>query len=355
MPLPQTPLERNPPLGGNCGWGEDTDPAHHRLFKERLAAEANEDAGLYSTLPHMVQAKGPESPMEKLVKESMPYDDGFDMDIVDKLLYGGPAYVDQNGVGSCVGAGAASAVASKASVELLLEGDAENPFGMTVVQYDSDHQNCAVPCVDYAYGSGKMQRYWSDDQQKFTRSNVRMGDGSYCAAQIWALKTTGVLPCFAVQDASNYVFPQTKNIRPHAGNGDDFLNRHLSVGLQHRMNDSIRIRSADDLKEAITVLKQPCMICSSWGFRAQRRVDGLGAVYARSGSWAHNMTLVACVSLRGDWYVKVRNQWGSVAHTDGWHFWITLEHFDAWVRNAECQTIGELSLVPSKSFPDFPH
>lgn len=350
LSITPTGIERNPPLGGNGGWGDPTDTVRHRIYKERIEAEDNEDAGVYSAIPELVLARGDESPMEKLIRSQMKYDDGWDLDFVDRLLYGTAAVLDQNGVGSCVGAGASSAVASKIASELLLEGDAENPFGVSIQQYKSSIES-ACPCVDYAYGGGKMKRYWNGE--KFTRESS-LGDGSYCSAQIWAMKTIGVLPCRFVENADKYVFPQTRSIRRHAGNRDQFLNRHLEVGQKFRMLDSTRVRSADDLKEVICNLKQPCMICSGWAFKPDRKVEGLGYVYRASGSWAHNMSLVACVQWKSDWYVKVRNQWGSNAHKDGWFFWIPLELFDRWVRDAECQAIGELELIPSDSSPEFP-
>lgn len=343
-----TSRDPSPPLGGNCGWGEDTDPIHHKLFKERIATEVNCDDGVYTPTRELVLAKGEETPMEKLVRAAMPYDDGWDLDYVDRLLYGGPAYVDQDGVGSCVGAGGVSAVASKAATEIMLEGDPENPFGMIVQQYQTERMS-AVPNVDFSYGCGKMKQYYRDG--KFTTER-RLGDGSYCAAQIWAFSTCGILPCSEVLDDG--VFPQTKRIQSNAGNQNQFLNRHLSIGQKYLMENTVRVTSADDLKEVITVLKQPCMICSGWAFTPRQEKPGLGWVYKKQGSWSHNMTLVACVLFKGNWYVKVRNQWGANAHKDGWHFWIPLELFAQWVRSAECQSIGELKLIPANSIPNFP-
>lgn len=353
MPPRATTIEKDP-LNNGCsfGWGEDTDPIHHRLYKERIEAEKCENEGVYSEIRSLVLAKGEESPIEKLLREQMPYDDGWDFDFVDKLLWKLVPYVNQNPIGSCVGAGAASAVASKSASEILVEGDSENPYGMEI---NSEGKNtslpqCAIPCVDYHYGAGKMKPWWNGEQFNGSRS---LGDGSYCSAQIWALKTCGVLPCNEVKD-SGLVFPQTGSIRRHAGNGNDFLNKHLEIGQKHLMKDSTRVNSADDLKEVITILKQPCMICSGWGFGPAEQVDGLGWVYRRSGSWPHNMSIVACVLWKGTWYVKVRNQWGRGAHKDGWHFWITLDLFASWVRGAECQSIGELDLYPSSSVLQFP-
>lgn len=345
-----TQIELNPPDGGNGGWGFETDTLDQKTLAEQRAAGDNEDAGLYSTVGALVTAKGEPSPMENAIIEAMPYEAGWDCDYADQIMYGGVPYVDQNPVGSCVGAGAGSAVASKVSTEILLEGDPENPFASSVANHVNNADRSAVPLIDYHYGCGKMLDWW--DGERFTTSR-RLGDGSFCSSQIKALKIMGVLPCSKVID-KGYEFPQSQDIRANAGNQNQFLNRHLAAGQAHLMGDSVRVRSADDLKEVLTVLKQPCMICSGWGFRSDRQVDGLGWVSKHSGSWAHNMSLVAYVTVGGNEYVKVRNQWGPNAHKDGWSFWVTVETFAKWIKQAECQSIGELTLIPSEHTPSFP-
>lgn len=347
----KTAIEMNPPLGGNCGWGEPTDPLHHRLYKERMKAEYCEDIGIFSPLPQLLAAKGEESAMEKLAKAMMPYDDGWDFDYVDKLLYRNVPYVNQGSVGSCVGAGSASAVASKIATEILIEGDPEEPFGLDV---DPDGRNtnlptCGIPFVGYHYGAGKTMEKWTGS--KFSGRGW-CSDGSYCSAQIWALKTSGFIPCSEVKNFSKG--PQSDDVRSWGCNQRNELNDHLEIGLKYRMENTVRVRNGDELKNVITVLKQPCMICSSWAFVPDSSVSGLGWVYRKSGSWAHNLSIVACVLVNGVWYVKVRNQWGKNAHKDGWDFWIRLDLADRWMRDAECQSIGELSLKKSGVLPSFP-
>jgi len=143
-------------------------------------------------------------------------------------------------------------------------------------------------------------------------------------------------------------------VRSWGCNRNNELNDHLEFGKKHLMQNTTRVRSADDLQNVVCALKQPCMICSGWAFAPDYYEDGLGWVYKKRGSWAHNMSIVAVVLFKNKWYVKVRNQWGPQAHKDGWHFWISLDLADSWMRQAECQSIGELSLFPSVSVPDFP-
>ena len=340
MPRP-TSIEKSPP---GMGWGLKEDPINHTFFKERIAAEQNERDELYSSIPSMVMAKGDETPMEKLARDHMPYDDGWDFDSIDTLLYGSVATVYQGQVGSCVGAGAASAVASKAASEILIEGDPENPYG-TSTGINVPDRNHIVPFVGYHYGAGKSKDRYSNG--KFNGGGS-CSDGSYCSAQIWALMNTGVLPCSEVKSNYSGPFPQSDDVRSWGCNKRNELNEHLAIGLKYRMQNTTRVSSADDLMQVVTVLKQPCMICSGWGFAAQEQVDGLGWIYKHSGSWSHNVSIVAVVLYKGNWYVKVRNQWGQNAHKDGWHFWIPIEVFASWITSAECQSIGELTLKPAK-------
>lgn len=338
--------------GKQFGWGESQDPLIHRYYKERLEAEKNEEEGLYSDIPELVIAKGEETPMESLVRSKMPFDDGWDFDVVDRLLFGHVPYVNQNPVGSCVGAGSASVVASKSAQEILIEGDPENPLGLSVDASgrNTSLEDCGIPFVGYHYGCGKTKSRWNGE--RFTGRGT-CSDGSYCSAQIWALKTTGVIACSEVKDFRKG--PQSDDVRSWGCNKRGELNNHLEFGLKHLMKNTTRVRSGDDLASAVCVLKQPCMVCSGWAFAPDHYVDGLGWVYKKRGSWAHNMSIVAVVEYKAQWYVKVRNQWGANAHKDGWHFWIELELADKWMKQAECQSIGELSLFPAESIPDFPY
>lgn len=317
------------------GWGVEGDPINHRLMKERQLAEDLDP--FFSNIADLVSFKGEETEMERLCRSKFEFDDGWCFNVTDRLLYGKDIIHNQGSVGSCVGAGGGIALASKAAQEILNEGDPEEPYGW----FDTH----PMPFTGYHYGAGRCKNLW--DGEEFRGSNNR-GDGSYCSVQIWAYKTTGILPCRGVADQP---FPQSTNIRSWGNNKNNLLNKYLSEGQKYLMKNSVTVKSADDLLDTITVLKQPCHICSGWGFAPKGFDDKYGImVYKRSGSWAHNMTVWGCIKIKGTWFVVIKNSWGANAHKEVGRgiplscFVIPLDLFSSWIRQAECMSIGELHL-----------
>ena len=331
------------------GWGEEGDPPAHRLLKERRERERLEDESFFSEIAQLCSFRGEETPMEALCRERFQFDGGWCFHAAEELLYGASLVHNQGSVGSCVGAGGGLALAAKASQEILNEGDPEDPFGWSTEDgsRDSDH---AMPFTAYHYGAGRCKHLW--DGEKF-RGRNRGGDGSYCAVQIWAYKQIGVLPCS--EATSNGPFPQSSDIRSWGNNAKGELNAHLATGQRYRMGNSVTVRSADDLKRTICELKQPCHICSNWGFRPKGGIDPKYGIqlYSRSGAWSHNMTLFGCIEIKGQWFVVVKNTWGADAHKEVGRgiprgcFVVTLEEFGKWVRSSEVMSIGELTLPKS--------
>ena len=43
----------------------------------------------------------------------------------------------------------------------------------------------------------------------------------------------------------------------------------------------------------------------------------------------------------GNWYVKIRNQWGNY-HAGKPYFWVTIEEFGKWLRSSSTMAIGEI-------------
>lgn len=352
-----TKIERQYTQHANeLGWGDPTDWANHRLIKERRHRVEMEDQQFFSNLDDrmMLADADTESPMEQLCRSMFQFDQGWSFHASEQLLYGEPLVHSQGSVGSCVGAGGGLAIAAKASQEILNEGDLEDPVGWSP-QDGNNLRDHAMPFTGYHYGAGRCKNLW--DGERFVGS-ISRGDGSYCSVQIWAYKTVGILPCDRVKDRFRGPFPQSSDVRSWGNNRRDELNEHLDIASEFRMSESVVVRSGQDLMNVITVLKQPCHICSGWGFASagfDPRYEM--TIYRRSGTWYHNMTIYGVFEVKGTWFVIVKNSWGAEAHREigrgfpAGCFVIPLSLFDSWIPQAECMSIGELTLPkPSPLF-----
>ena len=316
------------------GWGEEGDPPAHKLIKERAIKFDLLNLGFFSEPTYN---DVPENSMETLCRSKFQFDEGWCFHISEQLLYGEPLVHSQGNIGSCVGAGGGLALAAKASQEILNEGDPEEPYG---------YSEQAMPFTGFHYGAGRCKNLWDGSKFKGSRSG---GDGSYCSAQIWAYKTVGILPCNFVKNSRP--FPQSSDVRDWGNNKNNLLNNHLTDAAKFKMDTSINVTDVDSAKNVICNLKQPCHICSNWGF-APRGFDTKYQimVYKREGSWAHNMTLYGIFAIKGAWFVIVKNSWGPRAHEPiglGFPlgcFVIPIELFAKWIKQAECASIGELNL-----------
>lgn len=325
------------------GWGEEGDTVAQRLYKDRIQQQENEDCGMCSRVGDMLKIQGDESPLEKKIRERFEFDDGWAFHEQERAFYGQDLVHSQGSVGSCVGAGAGLALAARCSQEILA-GQPEDPYGWTA-QDATRTKDHVQPFTGYHYGAGRCRNLWNG--REFVGSN-RSGDGSYCAAQLWALSTTGVLPSRMVE-TSSIPFPQSSDVRSWGNNSKNELTQHVKMGQQFLMKTTAPVRSADDLWNSIAVLKQPVMICSGWGFGPAGSADGM-TIYGRRGSWAHNMTGFGAFSIGSNRYFLIKNSWGASAHREIGRkmprgcFVITWDTAARWMPQANAGTIGELQL-----------
>jgi len=326
------------------GWGEEGDTPAQRLYKDRIQRQSLEDEGAYSRIPDLMRIQGDESPLEKKIRERFEFDEGWVFHEQERAFYGQDLVHSQGSVGSCVGAGAGLALAARASQEILLAGQPEDPYGW-VAQDGTTTKDHVQPFTGYHYGAGRCRNLWNG--REFVGRN-RSGDGSYCSAQIWALKTTGVLPSRMVKGSSS-PFPQCSDVRSWGNNSRNELTDHVKIGQQFLMTSTVSVKTADDLWNAIAVLKQPVMICSGWGFGPGGNQDGM-VIYKRRGSWAHNMTGFGAFGIGGNRYFLIKNSWGADAHRPIGRkmplgcFVVTWDTAARWMPAAEAQSIGELTL-----------
>ena len=230
-------------------------------------------------------------------------------------------------IGSCVATSHITLIATRALTECLLLGQSEELLGRKLTNRDS-----ICPYGPYSYRAGR----------KFAGINGN-SDGSTCSGQIRGTMTYGYLPCDTASLESDF-FPEPKSTGTYRrwGAGDSLLEQFASEG---KKLDLVEAPECRDVETAIQLLKEfkPLQICSGWGFRAaSKRLPNGDTLYSRSGSWAHSMQVIAAVKMTdGQWYFKIRNQWG-MAHSGKPYFWVASEEMQRWLRAASTYAIGEL-------------
>ena len=323
---------------GPMGWGDETDTAVRTSYLEHVQRDRN-----YAERPARMappQVASTPLPLREEIADALEFDAGFAFWPCEKMLYGDPLLLKQY-IGSCVGHSHVGAIASKIAAELTLEGDFEDVSGSEATSY--------IPHVGYSYGCGRV----------FVGNGRLRGDGSLCAWQIRATLDYGFLPCDSEVNTKKLQGPYPEGTESETrdfGRSKGLLEQWRPAAEPYEMASSWDVESAEDLYQAIVIQKQPCQICSNWGFAHWGERDGM-TIYRKRGSWAHSMAICALVCVGGSgeglgnggkWYVWVRNQWGAQAHrvvgrgVPSGGFMITIDEFSSWVRKAHCAAIGEI-------------
>ncbi len=318
------------------GWGTIQDPPAQTLARDMRVHETYVETSSWNAdFPsfkdrHITGAQ--ETPYERKIREELlQIDDGWGFWEAEKLAYGNYLQPGPQNIGNCVGYSHALLIASKHAHEILVEGQLEEPLG----HYD---RVTPVPYVPYSYGIGRV----------FVGKGRIRGDGSLCAWQITATMEHGFLP--SNTPGLTGPFPQsTSAIGREFGRSRGVLDRWREKASTFDLADSLKIGTADEAKDVLTVAKCPIQICSGWGFGrpfwdSKREIW----IYRRSGSWSHSMQIVGCIEVKGEWFIVVRNQWGTEYHKDPGRgiprgcFIIGLDLLAAWLRDAYASTIGQI-------------
>lgn len=146
--------------------------------------------------------------------------------------------------------------------------------------------------------------------------------------------------------------PQSTSLYRKWGNSNQLLEQFKDQAVKYPLIESDKVTGADYLKTSIGTHFKPANICSNWGFAPDYKhptwklANGESVwIYKRSGSWAHNMSVIGMVLVNGKWFVIIENSWGMDAHKNGSWFAIPAELFDSWIRSAECMTVGEIDMT----------
>lgn len=240
-------------------------------------------------------------------------------------------------IGSCVATSHITLLATRALTECILLGQAEELLGRKMSGRDS-----ICPFGPYSYRSGR----------KYAGINGN-GDGSTCSGQIRGTMEYGYLPCDTTGLESDFL-PEPKSTSTYRrwGANDSLLNQFAELG---RKLDLVEAPAVTTVEQSIELLKafKPLQICSGWGFRTTNtRLPNGDVLSSRSGSWAHSMQVQGIVKMAGNWYVKIRNQWGNY-HAGKPYFWVTIDEYGRWLRQSSTFAIGELKQRASNAINIF--
>lgn len=328
------------------GWGNLTDTFDERIKIEKEVAEL-----IANTAPHICQSGGIElvlnKPMFNKIKTLMDedgIDDGLDLTYIEKAAFGKFLEWLAQIIGSCVASGEMRISTTRTMWEVLVLGQLEELWGL-----DLSGVNSFAAFAPYSYRAGRRI------------GNMNSGDGSYCSVHIQGMLQYGKLPCWTPGLQSD-AFPEPQSASTYRNwgsrSGNSLMDKFVETAKKFVLTESEQNTDADMAKQRLIEEFKPSMICSDWAFAPShahptwKLADGSPVwIYKRdtTTSWPHNMSVVAFLKVAGQWYVKIRNSWGTKAHKNGDYFIIPIEVFAQWLaaRYAESRTIGNIQLALS--------
>ncbi len=340
------PANYKDPAPGPFGWGKEKLNASQNRAMEQASQQLPNVGKIIVGAKEAVGATPIDPDVEKALRLKMKFDEGWDFMVAERIVQGfsdNETFMARQLIGNCVGDSHCGLILSRISHEILAEGDAEEPLGKL---------HLGAPFIPYSYGVGRM-----------VGDMLGPGDGSYCGAQMDGTLQYGFLPCF------------TEGLDKYAGDGDAALPQGTATAnrlfgkskkeiekwtdkaVNFKMTEAPKAETADEAKVLLVEKFTPLQICSDWAFRYRTFDEKYGVhLYERDpgDEWSHSMQVVAMFSIKGQWFVVIRNQWGLDAHKGSPEigiapgcFTITMEEFADWIRQSETMGIGEIQGFPT--------
>lgn len=318
------------------GWGlPEWNERKTRDKERRVWAELSQAA------PEWVVRHAPKEPNNELladvqrIQQANGIDSGFCFLYLAEALFERQLQWLPQIIGSCVASGDMRTTAYRMLVEVFLLNDPEQLPGIDITGEDS-----LAFFAPYNYRAGRKI------------GGLNGGDGSFCSAHIKGKMQYGHVPCSTPGlDVDTLPEPQSTGTYRRWGNSNELLEQFAATGRKFPLIESEKLRGAADAVELLREHYKPANICSSWGFapdfqhRSWRLADGSPVwIYKRSGSWAHNMSVIGSVSVGSEGFVIIENSWGMNAHKNGSWFAVPDQLFDSWLRSADCQSVGEIDM-----------
>lgn len=326
------------------GWGLPWQTFQDRIDDEERARDQLAALAPAALMRHKAKKVVNESLLAK-VRELMAEDGiegGFSFLHLHEAVVGKfPDWLPQL-IGSCVASGDKETTASRMLAEVHLFGEPESLPGSET--RGPGNLSFFAP---FNYRAGR----------KLAGINGN-GDGSLCLPHIRGKMQFGHLPCStAGLTADAFPEPQNQSLYRAWGATDKFLNEYAAQAGAFKLLESEKVTNPDELWTLHTEHFKPANICSMWAFKrgpkhpTWKTRDGQPVyIWIRDTrqEWAHNMSRMGYVEIGGKRYGLVKNTWGPFHDQRSW-FPIDLETDEAWLRQAECQTVGNVDMKNSPS------
>jgi len=321
------------------GWGQPFQTEQQKLSEEKRQFDL-----LADIVPERLIARGAKPVNAELLakvealQQANGIDSGFCFLYLAQAIFGKQLDWIAQRIGSCVASGDMRTTAYRILAEVFLHNDPESIPGTTI-----DGPDNLAFFAPYNYRAGRSEAGINGNS-----------DGSLCVPHIRGKMKLGHLPCDAPGlDAATDALPEpiSESMYRRWGSSNSLVDQFSAVGRKFLLLESSPVKTVDDITAAIVDQKKPANICSSWGFSADYQhptwKDESGQpvwIWKRSGSWAHNMSVIGQVVVGSKPFTIIENSWANYHKGRKW-FAIPTLLFESWLKSAECQTVGELDLT----------
>lgn len=238
-------------------------------------------------------------------------------------------------IGSCVASGDFRTTVYRMAAEVFLLNDPEEVPGTKL----SGKESIAF-FAPFSYRAGRRE----------AGINGR-SDGSLCLPHIRGKMKFGHLPCNTPGlESDAFPEPQRGDTYKDWGADNRLMDRYLEQAGKFKLLESEPITTVEGLHEILCTHYKPANICSMWGFKSTGRKLGKDAEgktisqWTRSGQWAHNLSVVGCVTHNSKQYFIIENSWENY-HDGSKCFAVEENEMARWLKDAQCQSVGEIDLA----------
>ena len=330
---------------GPMGWGLSNYTSQQRHSEEKRAFDA-----LAAVVPKRLMRQ----PAKRVINQTLltqvqndikaaGFDGGFSFRFLYKAIMKNPPPWLAQLIGSCVASGDFRTTVYRMMAECFLLNDPEQLPGSEAAGTES-----FAFFAPFNYRAGRREAGINGNS-----------DGSLCLPHIRGKMKFGHLPCNTPGLRSD-TFPEPQNQRLYKewGANNRLMDQYLEQAGKFKLLESEPVKDPESSHELICEHFKPHNICSMWGFRSSQRMDVRGPDGANlyqwtrgREPWAHNMSVVGCLEYRGNRYYDIENSW-SKFHNGNQDFLVEENEYGRWLRDAECQSVGEMDMADNA--PAFP-